>query len=59
MSELQFHDFPDMDSLPCYLHCIKVLRISMGTGNITVELFSADILFKVCKYLSCKIKIYD
>ena len=31
------------------LDCIKVLRISIGTGKMTVELFSAEILFRVCK----------
>ena len=26
--------------------------MSMGTGNTMVELFSAEMLFSVCKYLS-------
>ena len=31
---------------------IAVLMMSTGTGNITVELFSAEMLFRVCKYRS-------
>ena len=28
--------------------------MSMGTGNTIVLLFSAEMLFKVCRYRSCK-----
>ena len=31
---------------------MHVLMMSTGTGKITVELFSAEILFRVCKYLN-------
>ena len=31
---------------------MKELRMSIGTGKITVELFSAEMLFRVCKYRS-------
>ena len=34
------------------LNCMKELRISIGTGNMTVELFSAEMLLRVCKYLN-------
>ena len=29
--------------------------MSIGTGKITVELFSAEMLLSVCKYLNCNI----
>ena len=31
---------------------MAVLIISTGTGKMTVELFSAEMLFKVCRYLN-------
>ena len=31
---------------------MKLDMMSMGTGNTMVELFSAEILFSVCRYLS-------
>ena len=31
---------------------MAVLMMSTGTGKITVELFSAEILFNVCRYLN-------
>ena len=31
---------------------IKLLMMSIGTGKMMVELFSAEILFRVCRYLN-------
>ena len=33
---------------------IKCCRNSMGKGKMIVEFFSAEMVFKVCRYLSCK-----
>ena len=33
---------------------MKVDMMSMGTGKMIVLLFSAEMLFKVCRYRSCK-----
>ena len=32
--------------------------MSMGTGNTMVELFSAEMLFRVCRYRSCNKVFY-
>ena len=33
---------------------MAVLMMSTGTGKMTVELFSAEMLFRVCRYLNCR-----
>ena len=41
-------------TLSYFLFLMNCERNSMGSGNMMVEFFSAEILFKVCRYLSCK-----
>ena len=33
---------------------MKLLMMSMGTGKMMVELFSAEMLLRVCRYRNCK-----
>ena len=41
----------DPVAVPVFMSCDMM---SMGTGNTMVLLFSAEMLFSVCRYLSCR-----